>query len=822
MMTTLQTVQIPVRGMTCAGCAGRVERSVLKVAGVTQAVVNLVTSEVIVSLAEPVSLTTLVEAVEASGYQVPLHGYDYAVTGMNCGSCVGRIEKALAQSPLVISYQVNLATKQAHVQLLAGADPEAISQWLTEHNYPSTLLADNQRKADDLNSRQAAEQAQLKKQLKQAFLFATPLFILEMGAHFIAPFHAFLERTFNTQHLWYVQAVLAALVLFGPGREILKIGLQNLRRLAPDMNSLVALGTLSAFSYSLIATFIPSLLPEATVNVYFEASAVIVALILLGRFLEARAKGNASDAIKRLINLQPNSARVLVNGKALDKPVAEIRIGEVLEIRPGERIALDGVVVDGQSFVDESMLTGEPIPVEKAQDAQVIGGTVNQTGSLQIKVQQVGANTVLAHIIRLVEQAQGSKLPIQGLVDRITLWFVPAVMLAALLTFITWLIFAPAPALSLALVNAVAVLIIACPCAMGLATPTSIMVGTGRAAQLGILFRQGQALQNLKDVQVIAVDKTGTLTEGKPQLTDFAVTNTQQEDSVLAVVAAVEQQSEHPIAQAIVNAALERQLQIPSISEFQSITGMGVQAMVDGQNIQIGADRFMNSLNINTDEFSEHAQQLGEQGKSPLYAAVDGRLAAMLAVSDPIKTSSKAAVDHLHAQGLKVAMITGDNQHTANAIAKQLGIDHVVAQVMPEGKVEAVKQLQEQYGRVAYVGDGINDAPALAAADVGIAIGTGTDIAMDAADVVLMSGHLTGVINALALSKATLRNISQNLFWAFAYNIALIPVAAGILYPFNGTLLSPVLAATAMALSSVFVVTNALRLRSFKAPLAAL
>ena len=821
-MTSLQTVQIPVRGMTCSGCAGRVERSVLKVAGVTQAVVNLVTNEVIVSLSAPVPLTTLVEAVEASGYQVPLQGYDYAVTGMNCGSCVGRIEKALAQSPLVISYQVNLATKQAHVQLMAGADPEAISQWLTEHNYPSTLLADNQRKADDLNSRQAAEQAQLKKQLKQAFLFATPLFILEMGAHFIAPFHAFLERTFNTQHLWYVQALLAALVLFGPGREILKIGLQNLRRLAPDMNSLVALGTLSAFGYSLIATFMPSLLPAATVNVYFEASAVIIALILLGRFLEARAKGNASDAIKRLINLQPNSARVLVNGKVLDKPVAEIRIGEILEIRPGERVALDGVVINGQSFVDESMLTGEPIPVEKSQDAQVIGGTVNQTGSLQIKVQQVGANTVLAHIIRLVEQAQGSKLPIQGLVDRITLWFVPAVMVAALLTFITWLIFAPAPALSLALVNAVAVLIIACPCAMGLATPTSIMVGTGRAAQLGILFRQGQALQNLKDVKVIAVDKTGTLTAGKPQLTDFVVTAAHQDNHVLAVVAAVEQQSEHPIAQAIVSAAMERELQIPAIKDFQSITGMGVQATVLGQQIQIGADRFMSSLNINTNEFSEQAQQLGEQGKSPLYAAIDGRLAAMLAVSDPIKSSSKAAIDHLHAQGLKVAMITGDNQHTANAIAQQLGIDHVVAQVMPEGKVEAVKQLQEQYGSVAYVGDGINDAPALAAADVGIAIGTGTDIAMDAADVVLMSGHLTGVINALALSKATLRNISQNLFCAFAYNIALIPVAAGILYPFNGTLLSPVLAATAMALSSVFVVTNALRLRAFKAPLAAL
>ena len=821
-MTTLQTIQIPVRGMTCASCAGRVERGLLKVPGITQATVNLVTSEVIVKFSEPVALTLLVEAVESSGYQVPLQGYDYAVSGMNCSSCVGRIEKALAQSPIVISYQVNLATKQAHVQLLAGEEPETISQWLTEHNYPSTLLADNQRKADDLNTRQAAEQTHLKKQLKYAFLFATPLFILEMGAHFIAPFHAFLQRTFETQHLWYVQAILAALVLFGPGREILIMGWHGLRRLAPDMNSLVALGTLSAFSYSMIATFVPKILPAETVNVYFEASAVIIALILLGRFLEARAKGSAADAIKRLINLQPNEARVLVNGKVLDKPVAEIRLGEILDIRPGERIALDGVVVDGQSFVDESMLTGEPIPVEKAQDAQVIGGTVNQTGSLQIKVQQVGANTVLAHIIRLVEQAQGSKLPIQGLVDRITLWFVPAVMVAALLTFIAWLIFAPAPAISLALVNAVAVLIIACPCAMGLATPTSIMVGTGRAAQLGILFRQGQALQNLKNVKVIAVDKTGTLTEGQPQLTDFTVTDTYQEDPVLALIAAVEQQSEHPIAQAIVQAAEQRELQIPSISEFQSITGMGVQAIVDGQQIQIGADRFMTSLNINTDQFAKQAQQLGEQGKSPLYAAINGRLAAMLAVSDPIKASSKAAIEHLHAQGLKVAMITGDNQHTADAIAKQLGIDHVVAQVMPEGKVEAVKKLQEQYGQVAYVGDGINDAPALAAADVGIAIGTGTDVAMDAADVVLMSGHLTGVINALALSKATLRNISQNLFWAFAYNIALIPVAAGILYPFNGTLLSPVLAATVMALSSVFVVTNALRLRGFKAPLEAL
>lgn len=821
-MATLQTLQIPIRGMTCAGCAGRVERGLLKVPGVEQAVINLVTNEAIVHLNQPVALTDLVAAVEASGYQVPLHGFDFAVSGMNCGSCVARIEKALAQSPIAISYQVNLSTKQAHVQLLAGEDPELISQWLTEHNYPAQVLADNQRKADDLNTRQEAEQSKLKKQLKYAFLFATPLFILEMGAHFIPPFHTFLERTFNTQHLWYVQALLAALVMFGPGREILVMGWHGLRRLAPDMNSLVALGTMSAFGYSMIATLVPQILPAETVNVYFEAAAVIIALILLGRYLEARAKGNASDAIKRLINLQPREARVLVDGKSIDKPVAEIRPGEILEIRPGERIALDGVVISGSSFVDESMLTGEPIPVEKEADAKVIGGTVNQAGSLQVQVEQVGANTVLAHIIRLVEQAQGSKLPIQDLVDKVTLWFVPIVMVVALLTFIVWMIFAPAPALSLALVNAVAVLIIACPCAMGLATPTSIMVGTGRAAQLGILFRQGQALQELREVEVVAVDKTGTLTEGKPQLTDFTVTEGQREDALLAVVAAVEQQSEHPIALAIVQAAEQRELQMPAISDFQSITGMGVQATVDGKLVQIGADRFMDSLGVSVANFSAQAQQLGEQGKSPMYAAIDGQLVVMMAVSDPIKSSSKAAIDHLHKQGLQVAMITGDNQHTANAIAKQLGIDHVVAQVLPEAKVAAVKELQEKYGKVAYVGDGINDAPALAAAEVGIAIGTGTDIAMDAADVVLMSGHLTGVINALALSKATLRNISQNLFWAFAYNIALIPVAAGILYPFNGMLLSPILAATAMALSSVFVVTNALRLRGFKAPLAAI
>ena len=447
--------------------------------------------------------------------------------------------------------------------------------------------------------------------------------------------------------------------------------------------------------------------------------------------------------------------------------------------------------------------------------AEVVGGTVNQNGALAFKATKVGADTLLAQIIRMVEQAQGSKLPIQALVDKITMWFVPAVMAAALITFAVWLIWGPDPALSFALVNAVAVLIIACPCAMGLATPTSIMVGTGRAA-MGVLLRKGEALQQLKDAKVVAVDKTGTLTKGRPELTDLVLAEGLQRNVVLAQVAAVEDRSEHPIARAIVEAAKAEGLQIPAISNFESVTGFGVRALVDGGRVEIGADRFMRELGLSVEGFASEAQRLGSEGKTPLYAAIDGRLAAMIAVADPIKPTTKPAIDALHALGLKVAMITGDNRHTAEAIARQLGIDEVVAEVLPGGKVETVQRLKAEHGTLAYVGDGINDAPALAEADVGIAIGTGTDIAIEAADVVLMSGDLSGVPNAIALSKATMKNIGENLFWAFAYNVALIPVAAGALYPVNGTLLSPVFAAGAMALSSVFVLSNALRLKRFR------
>jgi Au+-exporting ATPase len=618
------------------------------------------------------------------------------------------------------------------------------------------------------------------------------------------------------QHSWYLQFVLTALVLIFPGRIFYTKGFPALWHLAPDMNSLVAVGTAAAFGYSVVATFLPGWLPAGTVNVYFEAAAVIVVLILLGRFLEARAKGRTSEAIRRLVRLQAKVAHVVRDGHTGDIPISEVVLGDIVEVRPGERIPVDGELVDGRSFVDESMITGEPVPVEKTAGNSVVGGTVNQTGAFTLRATAVGGQTMLAQIIRMVEQAQGSKLPIQALVDKVTLWFVPAVMLAATITFAVWLIFGPAPALTFALVNAVAVLIIACPCAMGLATPTSIMVGIGRGAEMGILFRKGEALQLLKDATVVAVDKTGTLTEGRPVLTDLEVAPGFDRKQVLAQVAAVESRSEHPIARAIVEAAVQEGIVLPVLTDFESVTGKGAYATVDGDNVQIGSDRYMRELGIDVAIFARTAERLGNEGKTPLYAAINERLAGIVVVADPIKATTPAAIAALHQLGLKVAMITGDNARTAQVIASQLGIDEVIAEVLPAGKVEAVRNLKAAHGRVAFIGDGINDAPALAEADIGLAIGTGTDIAVESADVVLMTGNLQAVPNAIALSKATITNIRQNLFWAFAYNTALIPLAAGALYPALGLLLSPVFAAGAMAMSSVFVLGNALRLRRFQ------
>lgn len=817
-MSDQSHIRLSVDGMSCASCVGRVEKALAALPGVEKAAVNLATESADVTFAAPATLGALTEVLDQAGYPARQADVTLQIEAMTCASCVGRVERALSAVPGVLSAQVNLATETAQVRYAEGAvAPGDLARVVTDLGYPATI----ERGSDpDKADRKQAEITRLGQLTLLAAVLALPVFVIEMGGHLIPAMHMWIERSIGMQASRLLQFVLTTIVLFGPGLGFYTKGFPALFKGAPDMNSLVALGTGAAYVFSLVSTFAPQVLPEGTVNVYYEAAAVIVVLILLGRWLEARAKGRTGEAIRKLVGLQAKTARVERGGDVIEVPIDDIVAGDVIHVRPGEKIAVDGEVLSGSSFVDESMITGEPVPVEKVIGAEVVGATVNGTGALRFRATKVGADTMLAQIIQMVEQAQGAKLPIQGLVDRITSWFVPAVMGVAALTIVTWLIFGPDPALSFALVAGVAVLIIACPCAMGLATPTSIMVGTGRAAEMGVLFRKGDALQQLGETQVVALDKTGTLTAGRPELTDLIVADGFDRDAVLRLVAAVEAGSEHPIAEAILRAAAGQGLSLPAVEQFASITGYGVSATVEGQQVLIGADRLMARDGIALGRLGDAGDELGRQGRTPLYAAIDGKVAAAIAVSDPIKPTTPAAISALHDLGLKVAMITGDNQGTADAIARTLGIDHVVAEVLPEGKVEALGNLRT-HGKLAFVGDGINDAPALATADVGIAIGTGTDVAIEAADVVLMSGELTGVVNAFDISARTMRNIRQNLFWAFGYNTLLIPVAAGVLYPGFGLLLSPVLAAGAMALSSVFVLSNALRLRWVRPVIAA-
>jgi Au+-exporting ATPase len=807
------TLTLPIEGMTCASCVARVEKALKAVPGVAEAHVNLATESAEIRLAGAVPRGTLVQAVEAVGYDVPAATLELAIEGMTCASCVARVERALTAVPGVSRASVNLATERATV---AGtADPAALVAAVEAVGYDAAAVASPAAAHAEAGARKAAEAARLGRDLALSAALTLPVFALEMGAHVIPGLHHLIVATIGMQANWLIQAALTTLILLGPGRRFYRAGLPALVKGAPDMNSLVALGTGAAWGYSVVATFAPGLLPAGTVHVYYEAAAVIVTLILFGRRLEARARGRASDAIRRLIGLQPRRARLRRNGAVVEVDLAEVRAGDVVELRPGERVPVDGEVVEGESYVDESMITGEPVPVAKAPGARVVGGTVNRTGALAFLATAVGEATVLSQIIRMVEEAQGGKLPIQALVDRVTLWFVPAVMAAAAATFAVWLAFGPAPALGLALVNAVAVLIVACPCAMGLATPTSIMVGTGRGAELGILFRRGEALQLLRDARAVAFDKTGTLTEGRPVLTDLEPAPGRTRAEVLARMAAVETRSEHPVARAVVAAAEAEGLALPAAAGFESVTGFGVAAEAGGGRVEIGAARYMARLGHDVAPFAAVAERLAAEGKTPLYVALDGRPAAVAAVADPVKPSAAAAVRALHDLGLEVAMISGDSRRTAEAIGRALGIDRVVAEVPPEGKVAELRRLRQAHGILAFVGDGINDAPALAEADIGLAVGTGTDVAIEAADVVLMTASLRAVPAAVALSRATVGNIRQNLFWAFVYNAALIPVAAGALWPGFGVLLSPVFAAGAMALSSVFVVGNALRLRRF-------
>jgi len=810
-----QTLRLSVQNMSCASCVGRVERALSARPGVTDIRVNLASETVQAQVDAPERIFKVMEALDQAGYPARTQCVRLNVASMSCASCVGRVDKALGAVPGVLDVNVNLASETATVTYAEGAVELAdLLKAAQDAGYPAEPAQDAA--PEDHSARKESEARVLARRTALAAGLALPVFTLEMGAHLVPGMHDLIGRTIGHETSWLIQFVLTTVVLIWPGRAFYTKGFPALFKGAPDMNSLVAVGTSAAYFYSLVALFAPAVLPEASRAVYFEAAAVIVVLILLGRWMEARAKGRTGAAIQKLLGLQARTARVLVDGDTQDVAIERIRTGDILVVRPGERIAVDGEVTNGSARVDESMITGEPVPVAKTIGDPVTGGTVNGSGAFQFRATRVGADTTLAQIIRMVEEAQGTKLPIQGMVDRITLWFVPTVMALALLTVIVWLLVGPSPALSFALVAGVSVLIIACPCAMGLATPTSIMVGTGRAAEMGVLFRKGDALQQLTDVDVVALDKTGTVTEGRPELTDLILSDGFERSEVLALIAAVEAQSEHPIAEAIVRAARTENVARHDVESFESITGHGVRARIAGRDILVGADRLMTREGLEIGALADSERRLAEQGRTALFAAVDGRVAAVIAVADPVKPASAAAIQALHDLGLKVAMITGDKRETALAIARETGIDHVIAGVLPDGKVAALDELREGARQIAFVGDGINDAPALANADVGIAIGTGTDVAIESADVVLMSGDLRGVVNAFEVSARTMRNIRQNLFWAFGYNVALIPVAAGVLYPAVGLMLSPVLAAGAMALSSIFVLTNALRLRGVR------
>ena len=805
-----KTIDVGVQGMTCANCSSRVERNLNKLEGVS-ANVNLATERATVAYdAEKVDRAALLESIVQSGYTPVTEEVTFHIGGMTCANCSSRIERKLNKLDGVLSANVNLATEKATVRFLpAELRLSGIKEAVEATGY--TVLETHAQDKVDLKKKTEDD---LKRRALLASALAAPLLLLEMLPMLFPGGMMLRDALIPYSVMLGLGFVLATLVQFGPGLRFYKSGFPSLVSGHPDMNSLVMLGSSAAYFYSLVATFIPQVLPEGTRHVYYEASATIIAIILLGKWLEARSKGRTGDAIQKLLSLQAKTARVQRGSDWTDTPADDVRQGDILQVRPGEKIPVDGTLLSGQSYVDESMITGEPIPVEKTAGDEVVGGTINGTGSFTFSATKVGANTTLAQIIKMVEDAQGSKAPIQALADRVVAVFVPVILMIAALTFLVWLLVGPSPALNFALVNAVAVLLIACPCAMGLATPISIMVGSGKAAEMGTLFRQGEALQSLQSVAVVALDKTGTLTKGKPELTDLVTQSDFDEAEVLHLVASAEQTSEHPVAQAIVKAAQNRGVKLTAPTDFEAVPGYGVSALVDGKRVQVGADRYMRQLGLELP--SNSADRLADEGKTPLYAAIDGQLVATLAVADTLKEGSAEAVKSLHRLGLKVAMVTGDNARTARAVANLVGIDEVLAEVLPNGKVDAVKELQAAGRKVAFVGDGINDAPALAQADVGIAIGTGTDVAIEAADVILMSGDLRGVPNAFGISRATLNNIKQNLFWAFVYNIVLIPVAAGVLYPFFGILLSPILAAAAMGLSDVFVVGNALRLKRFK------
>jgi Cu+-exporting ATPase len=808
----LDRLDLPVTGMSCASCAANVERALRKLDGVREASVNLATSRASVVF-EPrlLSIPDLVKAVRDSGYDVAVASEELSVEGISCASCVLKIEKALLALPGVVEASVNLALGRVKVGYLqTRTDIGEVKRTIESTGYKVISLAPEEEGRDEERRIREREYRTLKRSVIWGGAVALLIFLGSMRHWF--PWTPTILRNFFV--LW----ALATPVQFVLGRRFYKGAWGALRHRSADMNTLIAVGTTAAYLFSVAATVVPAFFRRAGIEpeVYFDTSAVIIVLILFGRLLEARAKGQTSEAIRKLMGLQPKNARVVRDGVEMDIPVDDVVVGDVVVVRPGEKVPVDGAILDGRTSVDESMITGESLPVEKGPGATVIGATLNKWGSFKFRAAKVGKDTALAQIIKLVREAQGTKAPIQRLADVIAAYFVPVVIGIAVLTFAVWLLFGPRPSLTFALLNFVSVLIIACPCALGLATPTAIMVGTGKGAERGILIKSGESLETAHRLDTIVFDKTGTLTKGEPEVTDVVPAAGTTPDRLLLLAAIAEMGSEHPLGQAVVRKARSGGMTLEGAADFRALEGMGVEAVVQGSRVLVGSLKLVESVGVDASALAARAGDLAGQGKTSAFVAVDGRLAGLVAMADTLKPSARPAVEKLRKRGLTVVMLTGDNPGTARSVAAQAGITDVISEVLPGDKVEVIRKLQVEGKRVAMVGDGINDAPALAQADIGMALGTGTDVAMASADITLIAEDLGAVVAALELSRRTIRTIRQNLFWAFVYNAVGIPVAAGVLYPFFGLLLNPMIASAAMAMSSVSVVSNSLRLRRAK------
>lgn len=822
-----ERVDLPITGMTCAACANRIEKQLKKQKGVESCSVNFATAKATVNFnPRETGVTDLIRTVKDAGYDTTSPSRaEFAVddSARPSGSSV-QLENHLSKQRGVLNVNFNLATMDVAVEYLSDlTDARRIRAAIEDFGYRVREVSGTAESSEDsLAAAHAAEYADLKRKFWVAAILSLPVLVIAMS-------HGAIEFL-NFPGVNWLQLALTAPVVFYSGWQFYRGAWAAFRHRAADMNTLIAVGTGTAFIYSVLATVFPSFFMAAShatmqgmggsmnVPVYFEAASVIIALILLGRMLESRAKGQTGEAIRKLIGLQAKTARVVRDGREIEIETEEVVPGDIVIVRPGEKIPVDGRVSEGSSAVDESMLTGESIPVEKRAGDEVFGATINKTGAFRFEATKVGKDTALQQIVKLVQDAQGSKPPIAKLADTISGIFTPVVISIAIATFVVWFVTAdPDVRFTMALVNFVSVLIIACPCALGLATPTAIMVGTGKGAEHGILIKGGGALETAHKLDTIVLDKTGTITEGEPSLTDVIPADGFAENDFLKTVASAEKSSEHPLAAAIVRGAEERNLGFEKTENFKALEGRGIEALVGGRDLLLGNLRLMRERNISLNGAEAVVDRLAGEGKTPMFAAIDGKYAGTIAVADKIKLKSKDAIQTLQNLGLEVVMMTGDNKRTAEAVAKEVGIRRVLAEVLPEGKSGEIKRLQAEKKIVGMVGDGINDAPALAVADVGIAIGTGTDVAIEASDITLIKGELTGVATAIALSKATIRSVKQNLFWAFIYNVIGIPIAAGLLYPIFGILLSPILASVAMSLSSVSVVANSLRLRSFKA-----